>query len=388
MVQRSSEASCGPHSRFNFHLRYGSIDQFKKRSLNLGVITNHSARILMEVSATTIVTFFVFVGNTNCAQQDFSTEFSRTLRFVKKVNLSVEEHNPAAITISGLSSNSFYVIYAGGICASDTVSKFASFYTSNGIHYASDVPEGKSDVAIMPRMIFSQNGRLDHLLPNEVNLVQSVAHRVATRASGGPVQLFVHCGNLLSVDDVIEVQAMAVLDSLLRDDCESQAWQQGLAQMEQSVRQLYRRVLSDPDLSAVMRSCSCLFICGKGEAASRTARVFLADSVAEVRQDESFTISAGRFGQHCASHLPKLITQLLLPYVDRSKKSHASGKVVRIGVKDGDSVSVSLTSQLLLGDSVRARRQEARKRGRERAAIQDELRMLLLGAILRLMRCR
>jgi hypothetical protein len=83
-----------------------------------------------------------------------------------------------------------------------------------------------------------------------------------------------------------------------------------------------------------------------------------------------------------------LITQLLLPYVDRSKKSHASGKVVRIGMKDGDSVSVSLTSQLLLGDSVRARRQEARKRGRERAAIQDELRMLLLGAILRLMRCR
>ena len=89
MVQRSSEASCGPHSRFNFHLRYGSIDQFKKRSLNLGVITNHSARILMEVSGTTIVTFFVFVGNTNCAQQDFSTELSRTLRFVKKVNLSV-----------------------------------------------------------------------------------------------------------------------------------------------------------------------------------------------------------------------------------------------------------------------------------------------------------
>ena len=61
---------------------------------------------------------------------------------------------------------------------------------------------------------------------------------------------------------------------------------------------------------------------------------------------------------------------------------------MRIGVKDGDSVSVSLTSQLLLGDSVRARRQEARKRGRERVAIQDELRMLLLGAILRLMRCR
>ena len=49
-------------------------------------------------------------------------------------------------------------------------------------------------------------------------------------------------------------------------------------------------------------------------------------------------------------------------------------------------MSGSLTSQLLLGDSVRARRQEARKRDRERAAIRDELRMLLLGAILRLMR--
>lgn len=59
---------------------------------------------------------------------------------------------------------------------------------------------------------------------------------------------------------------------------------------------------------------------------------------------------------------------------------------MRTATRDGDSVSGSLTSQLLLGDSVRARRQEARKRDRERAAIRDELRMLLLGAILRLMR--
>lgn len=253
----------------------------------------------MEVNVTTVVTFFVFVGNDNSAQrQDFSTELSRTLRFVKKVTMPVEEHNPTATTISGLTSNSFYVIYAGGIRASDTVGKFATFYTSDGDAYASDVPEGKGDVAIMPRIIFTQNGRLDNLLPSEVSLVRTIAHRVAARNSAGPVQLFVHCGNLLSVDDVIEAQAMGLLDSLLRDDCESQAWQQGLATMEQSVRLAYRRVLGgDPDLSAVMRSCSCLFVCGEGEAASRTARLFLAESVVESRQDETSTATAGTVGR-------------------------------------------------------------------------------------------
>ena len=39
-----------------------------------------------------------------------------------------------------------------------------------------------------------------------------------------------------------------------------------------------------------------------------------------------------------------------------------------------------------MGESVRKARQEAKKRDAERVAMQDELRMLLLGAIIRLIR--
>lgn len=327
---------------------------------------------------------FVGSASSSSTQSEF-TETYRCLRFVKKIDVSIEKHRPTAKTISGLSPNCFHAIYIGGVCGSDAVSKFASFFTPNmsGESYSTDSLHLKSSMKVAPRFIIAQGGRLDEVRPNEVNLFQSVENRVnhSQQLSGlntvedfSPIQTFIHCGNLLSVDGIIQNQAIDILQYLLRDDSECQSWLQGLDDLEHSVREMYRRALNDESLASIMRRCSTIFLADNGEAAKDIIALFSTDST-------DSTSESSRSGKYFAN-----MNYEVNHYVSSEAKKIQTKKSKQNRAKDDSSAAGSLSSRLLMGESVRKARQEAKKRDAERVAMQDELRMLLLGAIIRLIR--
>jgi hypothetical protein len=181
-----------------------------------------------------------------------------------------------AISIGDLVPNSLYLIYIGGIRSLDTVEKYASFRTPPAA-----MSTKSTDHARNIRVFIAQSGLIDKIVPNETNMFKSMQQRVNSenvQESNIPVEAFVHCGSLVQVDDVIKTKSINMLNGVLRDDSSSQSWLQDLSDLENEVRELYRRALSDGHLSAIMRQCSSLFLCDAGEDASETTELFLAQS--------------------------------------------------------------------------------------------------------------
>jgi hypothetical protein len=81
---------------------------------------------------------------------------------------------------------------------------------------------------------------------------------------------------------------------------------------------------------------------------------------------------------------------LALWSVDKQNGSEVKSVQTRSKVKTGEESTLaggsSISSQLLFGESVHRSRQEAKQRSQERADVQEELRLLLLGIILRAIR--
>jgi hypothetical protein len=106
---------------------------------------------------------------------------------------------------------------------------------------------------------------------------------VDSSEDGGPVHIFLHCGNLLSVDSGggggIKMKAMEAFESLIREDSGRDSWVGNLEEIEQIVHKMYRKVFSNSRLRKIMRNCSCIFIPGDGEAGMDTCQLLSQPSV-------------------------------------------------------------------------------------------------------------
>mmetsp|Transcript_24746 Transcript_24746/g.33997 ORF Transcript_24746/g.33997 Transcript_24746/m.33997 type:complete len:1591 (-) Transcript_24746:85-4857(-) len=328
----------------------------------IGLVLCNSVRILVEVNLDAKICCYVYKRETITVHTDApkGVESSSRYQYVKKSSMLLTSYVPMAISIEDLIPNSFYLIYIGGIRSSDTVEKYASFRTPPAAVAAKLADRTKST-----RLFISQSGRIDKMVPNESNMFKSMQQRVNCEnamENNNPVQIFVHCGSLLNVDEIIKSKAINMLNGILRDDSPSQSWLQDVSELENEVRELYRKALNEDHLSSIIRQCSSFFLCDNGEDASETTALFLAQSQTKVTEDKQG-----------GSEI-------------KSVKSAPTRSKAKTGEDSTLAGGSSISSQLLLGESVRRSRQEAKQRSQERTEAQEELRLLLLGIILRAVR--
>lgn len=233
----------------------------------LGLITQTSARILVEanITATLTINFFVL--------DSLHTE----ARFVREEVMTVHEGIPVAKTFANLTAETNYAVYIGGCRGQTTLMNYASFTT---------LPRSESLTG--PRVVFNHSGRIDRVVPGEVNLWDPMSDIIAKGSSGRDaarqaaindgdtlhnqtVHMCVHMGNFLQVDNVIRARTVELLDMICREDVSIVAWDSKMKEAEEAVRALYRSAFTSPEIQRTLRRCGHLFLSAEGEAGSLTS---------------------------------------------------------------------------------------------------------------------
>lgn len=80
-----------------------------------------------------------------------------------------------------------------------------------------------------------------------------------------PVHMTIHLGSFLSVEHILKTQAFHILDILTRDDVAPDAWLAVLADTETQLRVAYRKALNAPEVARVLSRAGNIFIGGQGE---------------------------------------------------------------------------------------------------------------------------
>ena len=215
----------------------------------LGIVTHNTVRVLVEISSDADISFNIFI------REEISTDQLKTEKanFYKSVNRTMRKDIPEAITITGLLPGSHYYLYLGGVSCSDTLQKFAKFQT---------LKIQNPSVSQSIRMICTHNGRLDCIVPGECNLWKDIENKIEYEN----IHLFVHSGNLLSINTIIQSIVLEAYDCLVREDCSSLMLVDYLEKIELLVKNVYVRVLNSEELKVITRRCCCIFIPGDDEA--------------------------------------------------------------------------------------------------------------------------
>jgi hypothetical protein len=146
------------------------------------------------------------------------------------------------------------------------------------------------------RILLMNNGRIDRLLPGESNLWKEVEQRVTAPQSTRPkyfnptstedvfdspylpvppgvtnpappvVHLLCHHGNLISIEPMLQSKAVELLDLLTREDSNYEDWYKVLYQLEDHVKEAYRSAMASPCLAKILRRCGNVFLTGSEEA--------------------------------------------------------------------------------------------------------------------------
>ncbi len=90
-----------------------------------------------------------------------------------------------------------------------------------------------------------------------------------------PVHCTVHLGGFLSVEPILRSQALEMLDLLARDDLPPDSWSLALMRAEALLRDAYRAAMNAPHVRRVLTRAGNVFVGGQGEAGGATAHFLL-----------------------------------------------------------------------------------------------------------------
>lgn len=107
--------------------------------------------------------------------------------------------------------------------------------------------------------------------PSSLSSPSSSRKKTARESSDNTINILIHNGDFVSVDELLRSRALTILDLLVRDDCGADVWFSMLEETEELVREIYRAAFSNPAVRSIFRKCGNVFIAGQGEAAAVTA---------------------------------------------------------------------------------------------------------------------
>jgi hypothetical protein len=222
-------------------------------------------------------------------------------------------------------------------------------------------------------ILTTHSERADSLIPGEVNLHESMAARMRDEEykwkrlcsrhiapnlhleGANPVHLIIHNGDFVNIDAILQSRVLAMLDVLMRDDSGLDAFDVLLKEAEAAVRTAYRTAFTNPTISEILKRNGNIFLSGQGESAS-----FVSSLLAVIPSPPKPDAGGNRVGDDFEDDLSASLsrsqsaTLLSVPaQVNRLVYEYESGE---IGAGD------------------------------PHLAAQEELRMLLMGAVLRLAR--
>ena len=235
----------------------------------VGLITQTSARILVESARSTLLTLHLFI----------SDELSATARFLYSVDLRSVANKPHADTLTALSPGYRYAVYVGGCTATETLSKVAQFST---------LPPDDNQI----RTIFVQSDAPTGSTSREADGWTGLHARcVGLKSTQAPHMVF-HLGGFVSLDGILRLRGLQLFELASRDDVDDGALHHLLSQTDDDIQQAFRDAFQHEKCTAALRCCGHLFLCGESEAALRTT-VLLAIEAETVKNVSSASIPPG-----------------------------------------------------------------------------------------------
>lgn len=330
----------------------------------LGQVGTNSCKVLLEIDVDAEISFNVF-----SADERFTTS-----RFLYSKSIPMLKQNPTVVTLDSLSSSVNYAVYIGGIDATETLLRYLSFQS---------LPEDNKAI----RVITQCNGRVDRIVPNEINLWRQMEKQVFYNnlehssldsdfnqhieleedLIHNPVHLIIHCGNLISIDEVLRSHAVELLDILIREDTPFNLWSVKIDEIEQKIRNCYRNALNSQPLESMLRRCGNLFLVGAGEAAHYTSLLM------SVEIPENVVKKAQQ---------PTTVGKLPSDKRDEALKESYSSSTLKPVAEHNPLDELTPT----VGGTVRRLRESMFSKLQSRSEAQEELRLLLVGILVRLIR--
>jgi len=164
----------------------------------LGIVSQTSARVLVECSRMTLLTVNVFL----------SDELSATARFLYNIDVCATAGQPCACTLTGLSPGCKYVVYIGGVAASETLCKPSQFVT---------LPQEGPQM----RTLFVHNDSPVASTSREVDSWAGLQTRCLTEKET-PHMIF-HLGGFVSLDEILRQRGLQLFELASRDDVDDSA---------------------------------------------------------------------------------------------------------------------------------------------------------------------
>lgn len=227
----------------------------------IGLIGLTTVRLLIETNHSSELSFNFF------SVDELSTES----RFIREEKLFAVANQPIAKTFSGLSPNTRYAVYIGGIEYTETLMNYAIFTT---------LP---IDPKVPLRVLFTHHGLINTTKPGEVNLWQNLEEKVNLPEV---VNLVIHNGDAVSIDTVIQAKVLELMDVITNEDSSSESWVGILNTIESDIRNRYRGTLSHPLLRQVLRRCGNVFIASQQEAAAITSSLLTSTILQTLPKDK------------------------------------------------------------------------------------------------------
>jgi len=217
----------------------------------------------------------------------------------------------------------------------------------------------------------------------------------------------VHLGDFLSVEHILRKASIELLDVILRYDTSEQIWVDILNQLEVDVRDAYRSALSNPVTANLFRHCGNIFMCGPSEAgmvttsflamlpkppvhspggpASPTKRGTAGKSAASMRSVGSPT-GAGRRSPTRGGSPSK--SRLGTRGASGAQTPSGGDEDVRvIGDEDVEDEILPVDNLLpMVGNFVRLEKEQLFAAIEHHTAAQEELRLLITSAVVRIAR--
>jgi len=333
-------------------------------------------------------------------------ELNTESRFVFEEIFAVRAAAPIAKTFYGLRPNTKYAVHLGGCNSQETLLRYATFTTLplDMTSSASSTTSSSISKSSPPRILFSHSGRVDRLAPGEVNMwremediVKSAQDESAQTGqindyAGGAVHMVIHLGDFLNIDATLRSRVVELLDVLLRDDTSIETWDAHLRETETAIRDAYRRALSSSDVQYLLRRCGHVFLAGQGEAGMITSSLLgmnpplappssEAQSKAEVgKEEESGGVKLGyKAAKKAREEADAKAAAELAALAPKEPRKRGEVKDDFIDTPE-DLASPSV------GGTARRQREEVKISVDSRTRVQEELRILLLGSIVRMAR--
>ena len=390
----------------------------------LGLISQTSVNILVEADTDAELAIHFFLID----------KLHTEARYLKQEVFAVSAGAPTVKKFTNLMAGTKYAAYIGGCDSQSTLLKYATFMT---------LPPTE-DVNICPKIVFAHSGRIDRISPGEVNLWPELLLKIeqggastlgsmpahglrpgideygahnsrpevqrAVDASflpddaissvrvGGPVNMVVHIGDFLSVDPILRSRVLELLDVLLREDTSIDSWDHLLNETEATVREAYRRALNNPDMQRISRRCGNVFLAGIGEAGMLTTSLMgmgppipestAADRAKQAAADkqlerENFIASIDKMGFKDA----KAAREQLAEEDKEAAEAAARAKIPKKrGEMDPEEENDDDMAVPNVRGMVRRQREKVFEGVEARTKDQEEVRLLLLGAVVRMLR--